>query len=1137
MKIRKTIKWAVILLLSAAVGGGSYVFWLWNRSDEILRRGVLKKFAEIAPEWDVEFGRARYDWGRTIYLYDFTLKVKGQQTPIATLPEIVLTVDREKLIQSQNVIVHKIVLKRPVLDLVRDARGRWNWQNLPPLPKSDRSCPEWEIAQATIRIRLQHSDGSTSATIKLHNADLHLIPSGKRQFIVEGLTQVNKAGKLAVDGSWDLRAGHWSLDGRMNDVTSSGELLGLAIGTSPQLRLKLARVELAIAAYLTSLEPQRSGTGGGRISLAAATSTAESPAAGPSGSSPAELSSGSVPALGVKATLDVNFRIASVKPKSEPDFKFLIDVRQGQVTNPALPFELHDLKGRVYWDNGQLLVQNMTAKNGVTQLAADGKFVRQGELSPGRIDLSVSNLILDERLRSRLPLSLRKVYDDMQPTGQTDVAGTLIYDGRGTWQPHDFVMTFKNCTGTHVKFPYPVQQISGTLTQRVGSFDAAFKGRVGRRPATMTGWIKSLSATTEAFFDLRIDRLPLDDAFVAACQPPVQRTLKALNLKGEIDARLLLHRPPGAGQPFHIELSSQLSTGTLEYVGFPYRLTDLTGEIRYSSADQTWKFQELNAAHGTAKLTGSGKFARRNGPGLLELQIVTKGARFDRQLQLALTPSLQDVWDETSPRGQLDVVSNLTWIPGQPAEVMLPEVKVTDGRLLLKCFPFPFDDVQATFHYAQNTLHITSFTAKHDQTRLRTKGFVQTAPTGEWRTRLVELYVDDLIPDRLFRGALAKELRSVVEELDPQGPLSISGMLEFRGTSRSNDAVTTAAWDIETIFSGGKLTAGVDLENVHGRVSSRGTWDGRNVNMTGNIDLDSVHVWDYQLTAVQGPFQINGQQLIVGSRENLVPNLRIGPRQPVALQNRVTAKAVGGILTLDAAALLKEEQTYHVYLTASQGRLEQYAQRYLPRTKNLRGVMNGWIDLQGRGSSPDDMTGRGQLQISPAALYELPIIVQIVNVLRPADNAAFRYAFMDFNVADSQFQFNRIDLVGDALSLRGRGTARFDGKLKLDFYSMLPQSRLPIPIVSAILGEATKGWVGVEVGGTVRAPDAKVKPVPQLDDAMKLFLGAFGAGPPGMVPRLAIPPLTPPPRTTPTRPVRPRRRKPPEPAGRRPRLR
>ena len=109
------------------------------------------------------------------------------------------------------------------------------------------------------------------------------------------------------------------------------------------------------------------------------------------------------------------------------------------------------------------------------------------------------------------------------------------------------------------------------------------------------------------------------------------------------------------------------------------------------------------------------------------------------------------------------------------------------------------------------------------------------------------------------------------EELNPRGPVSISGMLHFRGTNDPADPVT-AAWDLKTVFAGNSLKLGVELKNVHGRVFSRGTWDGKTVAMTGKqnrFDLDSIHVQGYQFTKVQGPFWMYDKDLIVGSAPDL----------------------------------------------------------------------------------------------------------------------------------------------------------------------------------------------------------------------------------------------------------------------------
>jgi hypothetical protein len=168
-------------------------------------------------------------------------------------------------------------------------------------------------------------------------------------------------------------------------------------------------------------------------------------------------------------------------------------------------------------------------------------------------------------------------------------------------------------------------------------------------------------------------------------------------------------------------------------------------------------------------------------------------------------------------------------------------------------------------------------------------------------------------------------------------------------------------------------------------------------------------------------------------------------------------------------------------------------------------VMRGWVDLRGQGNSPSTITGKGQLQISPAELYELPIVVQLFDVLSlgPPQQTAFRYAQCDFQLANSRFRFNSIDLVGNSLQLRGRGEATFAGQVGLDFYSMLPQSRLPIPFLQPLIAPLTTGWVAVRVDGKANNPQARIRPAPVFDDALRGFLSALD-NPAG---RRQLPPL------------------------------
>jgi len=424
--------------------------------------------------------------------------------------------------------------------------------------------------------------------------------------------------------------------------------------------------------------------------------------------------------------------------------------------------------------------------------------------------------------------------------------------------------------------------------------------------------------------------------------------------------------------------------------------------------------------------------------------------------------------------------------------------------------PYSLDRIKARFSYEKDRVKIESFSGRHDLTKVRAKGYVVCPSRGVWVVHLTEFFADDLVLNRQFRQALPADLRSVIEQLDPHGPISLVGPLEFRGGIEPPAAVT-AAWNLTAHLSGNQITTGVDLKNVNGRVSSRGTWDGRRAEMSGKVDIDSVWVWGYQFTKLRGPYQLDGNRLTVGSPKALRHVPRGTRLKPIPLTDRLTARAIGGIFTLDAVIDLKDDPVYQLKLTMTQGLLEQYARRYIRGRSSLKGVMTGWIDLSGHGNSAKNLKGHGRLQIRPAALFELPVMAQVFKLLSltTPDKTAFYHAYTDFTVGKERFYFNTIDLLGNAVSLRGRGTAAFNGTLNLDFYSMIPRNSIPIPIIKDVVGGLTTGWVGVTVRGTVAAPIAQTRPLKSLDDALRRFLGSFnprrrGRGTP---PRMVIPTL------------------------------
>ncbi|HUG92244.1 MAG TPA: hypothetical protein VML55_15490 [Planctomycetaceae bacterium] len=1104
----------MLLLIAAAVAGG-FGYWMWTQADEKLRQAIVARQQELAPEWDVEIPRAHFDWNRRVHIYDVTIKAKGQAAPVLRLPEIIVTIDRERFRQSQEVVVQKIRLINPEVHLTRDSDGRWNWQDLLTLPPSDRPVPEWEVEQGRVVVQLEHADARPASVIATEPCNLRLVPEAKRQYAIIGDGQINAAGQLAVRGRWHVDERRWNIEGEMHGVSTSGELLRLAAGASAELRDKLRRINAALDRYVAATQESTSRLPGGT----------DRPTDGVSGASPARQAGAAidgpwhaddvVPDFGLRSTLDMSFRVAQTDPESEPDFRMAVQLRDGRIDHAALPFPVRDLAAAVDWDNRQIVLRRLTAKNGVTQLSISGRFERQAaSVTPGQIDVRVSKLVLDERLRSRLPPLLGRQFDFLQPSGHADAEVTCVYDGAGQWTYRGLNLTALGCASTNQRFPYPVTGVVGTVRQEPdGDFIVQLEGRAGRRPVVVTGVIRQPGPAAEARFDVRVSKLAMDDRFREACPATVRKSLAVLRAEGWLDAAVRLHRPPGLDQPFRTDLALELHDCSIEVEDFPYRVSGLTGFVDYDGATKIWSFSQLRGRHGDATLTAWGFFRQDRTPASLDLQVVARNAHLDNELERALPESLRRVWADLAPAGRIDhLEARIGWTPDEPLRIAVPLAEISDGSLTLAAFPWRLADVKAQLSYADDRVEILMLDGRNDETRVWTgradgppTAFAIAEPDGGWQVRFEDLHIDDLTPDRRWRETLPQDLRSIVEELNPRGqPLSIAGMVHLRGGREV--PIVTAAWDLGVNFTGGTLNVGTELKDLHGRVTTTGTWDGRRADLRGELDLDSVYVLDYQLTRVRGPFRVVEDRIEFGSVQALYAE---NPSQlaSIAARNQITASAIGGNVAVNGTARLGPRTTYQLRASLRDGRLEQYARQYGSGARNLAGVMSADVLLEGRGPNPDDLTGRGGLRISPAALYELPIIARVLaslNTLAPPDRAAFKYADVEFDIAQSQFRFRRIDLVGDALSLRGRGSVGFDGQVRLDFYSMMARTRLPIgaiPGVNAILGEATKGWVGVRVRGRTSDPQTEPTYVPVLDDTLRNFLKAFEGAPPGMAPR------------------------------------
>ncbi len=1064
-----------IVLAVVIAGAGAYTYY---RSDELLREEVLRQLGVVFPTADIQLSRANYDWRGRVRLFQLSLSLPDDRDPFVTIPEVVLTVDAARLAERQEVLLKEVYLRQPMVRVTRDPAGRWNYAALEVKPPAGGGAlPVLEVAHGAVELLLADAASRTMVRIPWEDLQLEARPATRESYSLELRARQAVTGPVIVRGELSPDgAGRCDIDLAL--LHFDRETVRLATLVAPPLETQLA----ALRQRLDQVTPRDS-------------SATRYAAADGSGGPPVDPYD-----LGVAFDGRVSVSLSWAAGRFNPDWRTRLELTRGELTHALLPSPLFDVAGVVEASAERVTLTNFTARNGQSALAGRLALAPDGALE---LSATATKIPLDEPLITRLPQALQRIVRSLALTGTVsgEIAVTLSADGTRTI---DADARLYGGTVRHERFPYLVRDVTGTLAWHHDELTLEGQGRAGTHAVTLYGTIQQPGPTGSAAFEIRAQDVTVDDALLAALPESVAKVARDLRFQGRGDVWVRLLRPAGWNQKYGISLTTQVREASLQYVGFPYPITDLSGRLKW--VGEVVDFEELRGLHDGAVLTGVGRLSLKPESLQLELAVNAVAAEFDRALYTALPTNLRGVWDTFAPRGTFDVATRLDWRAGQPVRVDVPELRVRNGSLAMRDFPYPFHDLRGLFRFDGATSRVTieEFTARHDDTRLSGRGGADCHADGTVTVALATLHVDDLVPTPALRRALPESLREIVEALNPLGRYSFEGPVTFYG-DQARGGLVGADWNLQVVLAACAINAGLRVDDIHGRVAVRGRWTPEKTELTGQLELDALDVLvNHQVTNVRGPFQLRDGVLVAGSAAHASSQDDV-PAGRVPLAERITGEAFDGEVLLDAVVDLNAEPIYKGAVELTNASLEKYAQRHWRGSSNVRGLMNGWMEVRGRGIEMAGLTGEGQLQISPAALYELPVFLQIFQLpqFAPINRTAFDYANFFFRLADERFNFPSIDLVGNTISLKGRGVVSFDGAVTLDFFTMQPRNQVQVPLLRELVGAVnlvSQGWLAVEVRGPIGAPVARVVPFPVVDEAMRQFLGAFEPRPRGPPP-------------------------------------
>jgi hypothetical protein len=196
---------------------------------------------------------------------------------------------------------------------------------------------------------------------------------------------------------------------------------------------------------------------------------------------------------------------------------------------------------------------------------------------------------------------------------------------------------------------------------------------------------------------------------------------------------------------------------------------------------------------------------------------------------------------------------------------------------------------------------------------------------------------------------------------------------------------------------------------------------------------------------------------------------------------------------------------YEVDLKAIGVRLEDVARHNrVGDGTRMSGLAKAELYLTGNGNGVNELEGRGNLHIPSGRLLNLPLVLdllKVVTALHVPDGTAFEEAHAEFKVHGKRVQVERLDLLGSAVSLGGKGEMDIDGSnMAMDFYAvwghvaqMLPPGLREVPpwLSKNLFLIKAHGRLGGDV-------DVRAEPVPMLVDPVRQLADRIRGRTPGL---------------------------------------
>ncbi len=1021
------VRWALPLTVAGVIAAAAVGS---SRLGEEVRGRVQQRLAQEFPGHVVQVQSASLVDGegivvRGVSIVDPSLPREWRQVLWVDEIRLACSTDLTELV-TQVPRITAVRLRRPVVHAVRRQDGIWTVASLARPRSRDGGMMPVVIEDATLLV----DDVPRQARAMVRQIAMDVQPEaaagGGGWATVRGTATSDSFERLAFGGRVAIGTGGFELRGTVQSL----EL-------TPQLVAAVAAVAPGQAA--ASLRSQASGLRG-RIGL--------------------EWQVAGDPAALENAVFAVAGRLES-----------------GRFEHASLPFAMSDVTAAFRADRDGLQFDQLEAHAGSTLLRGSGRYAGWNATADFDVLIEAERLIVGRHWEGLLPDAFASHWSKLLPAGEIDLRAQVARR-QGAVTP-DISVRCRNVSLTHYRFPYRLDRTVGTVVLQDGTLSIHLSGQAGGHPVQVQGSFRTApppAGGTVGSLEVRGDGMRIDDALLAAMPPRSADIVRSLRAAGMFDFVFRHDRSPELPGGHANSLGIRLSQCSMSYAGFPYPLSNVSGSVRMDRGH--WTLRDITGSNDTGVVRCSGMLVPDGeDDGELTLNLVGTGVVLERELRDALPAAMRQIWDDVDPRGNAEFAATVRH--RVKARRTVVEVRATPQGDTVSIepawFPYRLERLRGQLTWQDGQLRFDRVRGTHARTVVAAEGVCRFAPGGGWHVSFEKLSADRFRADHEVLQALPAGLQQAIAAVRLRGLLSLAGSLDIHSAA----GAPAASWDMHLDVEQGAIDVGTPIEHVHGGIRLRGQSDGRAWQTFGDMAIDSATWRGLQLTAIQGPLAMDSAGVRFGATA-----ARGG--DPGATR-RVSARVAGGTLLIDGSVAAGEGGGFAVAAALAEADLERLAGDTLAAAHPYRGRVFGSVEVSGSRVGTHSLAGRGQVRLRDADIYELPLVVAMLKMLRikAPDRSAFGSSDVDFRIEGPRAYLDNIELSGDAISLVGNGEVDFDSNVHMTFRSIMGDSATQLPAMKRVLGGASGQFMLIHVDGTLAHPEMTSEAFPTLAAAIQ----------------------------------------------------